>query len=400
MKPLNVVKVERKALFESADAASRTTLTPNRWRMDNLPMVFSCIVFDVKDLVIDLVGANYSEHTKSSVTILHRIGNGRRFAVMACDLVPVLRRLEGEEVTIEVYEYQAVFRHFYGSFTLPLVTDSMDLFFERVGLLEERFSYHTIELEAPFFKSMLNRLKKYIEDDFWRPAMNGICIRRKAGKIDYVASNGHRLVCITRKDEECTLPSSLLIPGNVVNVLRRIVPNTGFIRIDYSEWKEGVKENKDKSVCHISIDNGTDLWFTPTEGKFPDYTKVIPSSFACTCRIDRTLLLRSLDRMSFLSPDSRIVRAELADDKISLYSKNKDYETEQSEELPCNYKSKPLTLGLSLTNAMPVLSSIRHKYVIIQSAGSLNKAFVIVPDKQPENETVTALFMPCSIAED
>lgn len=400
MKPLIFVKVERKILFEAANTASRTTLTPDRCHRDNLPMVFSCIVFDVKDLVIDLVGANYSEHTKSSVTILHRIGNGRRFAVMACDLVPVLRRLEGEEVSIEVYEYQAVFRHFYGSFTLPLVTDSMDLFFERVGLLEERFSYHTIELEAPFFKSMLNRLKKYIEDDFWRPVMSGICIRRKAGKIDYVASNGHRLVCITRKDEECTLPSSLLIPAKVVNVLRRIVPNTGFIRIDYSEWKEGVKENKDKPVCHISIDNGTDLWFTPTEGKYPDYVKVIPLSFACTCRIQRTLLLRSLDRMSFLCPDRGIIRATLADDKISLYSKDKDFETEQAETLPCEYKSQPMTLGLSIRNLMPVLSSIRSKDVVIQSTGSLNNGFVIVPDKQPENEAVTALFMPCSIAED
>lgn len=400
MKPLNILKVERKALFESADAASRTVLTPAQCRKNILPMIFSCIVFDAKDLAIDLVGANNFEHTKSSVTILHRIGSGRRFAVMACGLVPVLRRLEGEEVTIEVYEYQAVFRHFYGSFTLPLVTDSMDLFFERIGLLEERFSYHTIELEAPFFKSMLNRLKKYIEDDFYRPVMNGICIRRKAGKIDYVASNGHRLVCITRKDEECTLTSSLLIPADVVNVLRRIVPNTGFIRIDYSEWKEDVKENKEKPVCHISIDNGTDLWFTPTEGKYPDYTKVIPSSFACTCRIQRTLLLRSLDRMSFLCPDRGIIRATLADDKISLYSKDKDFKTAQAETLSCEYKSLSMTLGLSIRNLMPVLSSIRSKDVVIQSTGSLNNCFVIVPDKQPENETVTALFMPCSIAED
>lgn len=400
MRPLNIIKVDRKSLFEAAFAASKTTLTTAKCSKCGLPMILSCIVFDVKGQVIDLVATNYYEYMKTSITTLHSTGNGRRFAVIACDLVPVLRLVEGESLTIEAYEYQVVFRHTYGSFTLPLVAENMDFLFKRIGLLEERLTDQSIELEAPFFKSMLNRLKKYIMDDPLRPIMKGICIRRKAGKIDYVASNGYRLVCITKKDEECALCSSLLIPDNVINVLRRIVPNTGFIRLNYSEWKEGITENKNKSVCHISIDNGTDLWFEPTEGKYPDYTKVIPLSFTCTCRIQRKLLLRSLDRMSFLCADSRIIRVEMAENKINLCSKNMDSETEQTETLPCDYKSQPMSFGLSITNVMPVLSSFNCKDVIIQSTGSIRHAFVITPDNQTETETVTALFMPCHVGED
>ena len=170
--------------------------------------------------------------------------------------------------------------------------------------------------------------------------------------------------------------------------------------IDYSEWKENVTEDKNKPVCHVSMDNGTDLWFTPTKGRFPNYTKVIPSFFACTCRIQRAPLLRSLDRMSFLCPGNGKIRVKLSSDKMTLYSKDKDFETEQTETLPCEYKSKPMELGITIRNVIPILSSIRSKDVLILSTGKPSQVFVVTPEKQPENETITALFMPCHIGED
>ena len=113
----------------------------------------------------------------------------------------------------------------------------------------------------------------------------------------------------------------------------------------------------------------------------------------------KTTLLRCLNFLETPSTGKITVNDNVLFDSDNP-SKNTDSETEQTETLPCDYKSQPMSFGLSITNVMPVLSSFNCKDVIIQSTGSIRHAFVITPDNQTETETVTALFMPCHVGED
>lgn len=399
MKPTNTIAVKTKDLVCALNAASRTVLSQSVCHNTNLPFTFSAIVFQVKSsFMMNVMASNYRMHTTTRVQITDGKGPCRRFAIMAEDFLPVVRRLEGEELTIEVFEYQAIFRHTYGSFTVPLVTEDLDFLFERMDRLETRCSDHFLSLENPFLHSMLKRLCKYTAQDDLRPAMKGICIRREKGSIHYVASDGHRLMRITKTDESDAEDSTLLISDDVIKILRRIVPNMGFTKIDWHESKNE-EDPKDKAVCHV-FTGDTDFWFEPTYGKFPDFSKVIPGILPCSMRIRRTMLSRSLDRMSYFCTVHKIISAKVDKDKITLFGKDKDFNVESTETLPCEYSGKPFSFGLGIDNMQQILSSMICREVVIQSKGDPYSPLVVFPGKQSDRETVTILFMPCSVSED
>ena len=388
MKTSNVITVQQKDLLQAIDIVSKTTLG-QKSSMEHGTPIFSCILFHVKScFVMEVTGSDFFMHTTASVQLHDNKGEYCKFNLYVGDIAPVLRRLDDQKLTIEVHDKKAVFHHSYGSFTLPFVETegAMDLFFSRVDRLETRGSDYWFDIEAPFFRSMIARMKNYIEPDYLLPMLGGICIRRKAGKIDYVGCNAHRLLCISKADTECTFESTLLIPIKAVNILRRIIPSAGTVHIDYSE-----------TVCHVHTENGIDFWFEPTEGRYPDYNKVIPEGAKYICRIRRGLLLRTLDRFSFLCDYSEIISAKISEDKISFASKDKDFCIESAETLPCEYKDTSFTFGLKIPNFVPMLSGFRSKDILIHHTGNNAVGIILTPDAQTEDETVPALFMPCSL---
>jgi DNA polymerase-3 subunit beta len=101
-----------------------------------------------------------------------------------------------------------------------------------------------------------------------RRCLNGVYIDFQPDKTIYVATNGHVLGMYTEAVEnEHTF--SIIIPGDVVKQLK---PKPGM-----GKWGDLIFDSASNTARVTNPAASQDFGFTPLEGKFPDYTKVIPA---------------------------------------------------------------------------------------------------------------------------
>jgi DNA polymerase-3 subunit beta len=98
--------------------------------------------------------------------------------------------------------------------------------------------------------------------------LNGIYVDFQRDKTVYVATNSHALGMYTEAVEnEHTF--SVIIPADVVKQLK---PKRGT-----AKWGDLTFNPEANTARIINPGAGQDFGFTPLDGKYPDYTKVIPA---------------------------------------------------------------------------------------------------------------------------
>ena len=94
------------------------------------------------------------------------------------------------------------------------------------------------------------------------------------------------------------------------------------------------------------------------DGKFPDYTRVIPTQHGNKLEIDRDILRQSLLRAAILSNEKfRGVRWVLTKDSLKIVSSNAEQE-EAQEELEVNYSGDALDIGFNVNYLLDVLNNV------------------------------------------
>jgi DNA polymerase-3 subunit beta len=99
--------------------------------------------------------------------------------------------------------------------------------------------------------------------------LNGVYIDFQADKTIYVATNGAVLGrYIEMVENEYVF--SVTVPGDVVKQLK---PKRGT-----AKWGDLVFNSETNTARIVNPGAGQDFGFTPLDGKYPDYTKVIPAT--------------------------------------------------------------------------------------------------------------------------
>ena len=155
-------------------------------------------------------------------------------------------------------------------------------------------------------------------------------------------------------------------------------------------------EKENKAGCHVeSLTEGIDFWFIPVDGKFPDYTKVIPKELDSVATVERNTLLKSLDRLHFFTPrDYSII--SIKESGLHIKVSDKDFLTEAEECIPATLQGKPLTFGMNMKFLKETLRNIHSGNIQIAGHGQINP-FIVRPENQSETETVTMLVMPLHV---
>ena len=94
------------------------------------------------------------------------------------------------------------------------------------------------------------------------------------------------------------------------------------------------------------------------DGKFPDYTRVIPTQHKNRLQIEREPLRQALQRAAILSNEKfRGVRWVLTDGSLKIVSSNADQE-EAQEELEVHYAGDALDIGFNVNYLLDVLNNV------------------------------------------
>lgn len=180
--------------------------------------------------------------------------------------------------------------------------------------------------------------------------LNGLLLEISPRGVRAVATDGHRLAVADFASETGVEQSkSIILPRKGVLELGRLLTS------DETELHLRVGSN----AVQLTVD---DVRITSKliDGKFPNYTRVIPDSDACDKRlaIDRESLRQCLIRAAVLSSDKhRTVRLTLDPGVLTVAANNPEQES-AVDELSIEYDGESLDIGFNVSYLIDALATL------------------------------------------
>ncbi len=213
----------------------------------------------------------------------------------------------------------------------------------------------TIRIQQGALKNLLDKTAFAMAQQDVRYYLNGLLLEAQQDRLRAVATDGHRLaLCDADVAVSASEDKQLIVPRKGVLELVRLLQD------DETEVEIRLSQN------HIRIELNN-LVFTSKmiDGKFPDYTRVIPEQNDTPVIVDRELLKQSLIRASILSNEKyRGVRILLTQDKLRALTHNPEQE-EAEEEIAVQYAGDDLEIGFNVSYLLDAISIIRTDEISI-----------------------------------
>lgn len=241
-------------------------------------------------------------------------------------------------------------------------------------------------------KQALNRVKYAMANDGTRVFLIGSYFKFSPEGLTLVATDGHRLAWTKMALENNGLEKSFILPYKTVIELTKLIPSN----VNEEETLTlSIKENWVSFSFPMEGARNLELVSKLVEGTFPDYERVIPRNLAHQLRLDRSTLLKSLQRSAILSDKkaSNGVRLLFTFGELKIISRNS--ENEESEQfIDIEYdKETDVEIGFNLKYLTDVLSNVETSEIEFQF-NDANGAGVFV---LPEQDDFKYVVMPLRI---
>ena len=232
------------------------------------------------------------------------------------------------------------------------------------------------------FKALLKQVDFAMAQQDIRYYLNGLLIEVKEKNINIVGTDGHRLSFTSLELTNPTKAAQVIIPRKtVVELVKLLNDNDDPLEISFSNNQVNFKFSD------------IDLITKVIDGKFPDYSRVIPEGHENVFNIDRALLLESMLRASILSNDKyRGIRMVVEENNLRLVSNNSEQE-QAEEELEIEYRGEKIDIGFNVTYLIDVLTNIQSDKLTIAFNDSSSSCLVTIPN----NKKYKYVVMPMRI---
>ena len=220
-------------------------------------------------------------------------------------------------------------------------------------------------------------------NDSLRPVMTGVLFQFGEEETNFVSTDSHRLVVYKRKDVVAE-PMEFIMPKKPLSIFKNILASSNDeVQIEFNENMAKFTFGNNIWVCRL------------IDGKYPNYSAVIPKENPNVLTINRNLLLGAIRRASIMSNKStNQVRFKLSGNLLHLHAEDTEYANKADMQIPCDYNGEDINIGFSskfLTEMLSVLGSDD----ITMKMSQPNRPGIIEPiDGLEDNENLLMLSMP------
>jgi DNA polymerase-3 subunit beta len=246
-----------------------------------------------------------------------------------------------------------------------------------------------ISIPASTLASNIQRTMFATANDELRMVMNGLYFDLREDSLNIVASDGHKMVRNMIFSCKSTNPSSFILPKKPAGLLRSV--------LDLNDETE-ITIRFNNNNAEIKFPDGI-LSCRLIEGRYPNYSSVIPTDNPNVVSIDRKGMMSALRRvLPFASESTQLVKLRLSPNNLELSSEDLDFATAAHEDLVCDYNGAQMSIGFKGSAVFDILNNLSSDNVTIE-LGDPSRAGVIRPAEQPENEDILMLIMPMLLSE-
>lgn len=283
------------------------------------------------DLEVELVAkANVSLQQGGEITL-----PGRKLL----DIVKALP--EKAQVTISVEGERATIRSGKSRFTLATLPAS------DFPTVEDIRAQKAVLVAQSALRRLLDKTHFSMAQQDVRYYLNGMLLETDGKTLRTVATDGHRLsYCETTLEHEAGPAQQVIVPRKGVLELQRLLNGETNVELAIG-------------TNHVRAQIG-DIRFTSKliDGRFPEYSRVIPSNPTKRIAADRDVLRSALQRAAILSNEKyRGIRLAVKPGVLLLQSHNPEQE-EAEEELEINYAGEELEIGFNVNYLLDALAAV------------------------------------------
>ncbi len=274
---------------------------------------------------------------------LEASAEARSLTVGARKLLDILRALpEAAEVTLQQQDKRLLVKAGKSRFTLQTLPAED---FPRLAKPAGEAARFALSQKA--LRRLLGLVQYAMAQQDIRYYLNGLLMVVEDRQLKLVATDGHRLAYASLKLSSDLPRQEVIVPRKTVLELSKLL----------AESDEEVQIELSASQAAFSF-GAVELVSKLVDGKFPDYTRVIPTQHKNKLHIEREPLRQALLRAAILSNEKfRGVRWVLADGSLKIVSSNAEQE-EAHEELEVKYSGDALDIGFNVNYLLDVLNNV------------------------------------------
>ncbi len=357
---MTLIKINRDVLLKPLQAVSGIIE-----RRHTLPILSNVLLLRTADH-IDLVATDIEiEITASAMSEAQ--GEVKSITIGARKFLDILRALpEASEVTLSMQEKRLQIKSGKSRFNLQTLPAE-----DFPRLSEAEGTPTKFAIAQKLLKGLIGLVQYAMAQQDIRYYLNGLLMVVEEGHLKLVATDGHRLAFATKDvgDKNLSRQEVILPRKTVIELAKLLADNDDQVAIELSASQARFKFGDVLLVSKL------------VDGKFPDYTRVIPQAQARRLRLGRSQLLQSLQRAAILTSDKfRGVRWVLSDGTLKIICSNTEQE-EAQEELDVDYKGEFLDIGFNVGYLLDVLNNVDVQEIDCELGDSNSSVLITIPGR-------------------
>lgn len=357
---MNLIKINRDLLLKPLQAVSGIIE-----RRHTLPILSNVLLMRSSGR-IDFVATDIEIEITAWVATDAQ-GEPKAITIGARKFLEILRALpEGSEVSLGMQEKRLQIKSGKSRFTLQTLPAED---FPRLSGAEGTPTKFVVPQKL--LKRLIDLVQYAMAQQDIRYYLNGLLMVVEEGQLKLIATDGHRLAFAAKNVGDTSLSrQEVILPRKTVLELAKLLAeNDDPVAIELSATQANFEFGEVLLLSKL------------VDGKFPDYTRVVPQNQPRRLRLDRSQLLQSLQRAAILTSDKfRGVRWVLSDGTLKIICSNTEQE-EAQEELDVDYEGESLDIGFNVGYLLDVLNNVDVKQIDCGLGDSNSSALITIPGR-------------------
>jgi DNA polymerase-3 subunit beta len=338
-------------------------------------------LFDIKDGKLTITATDLETSMSTSLDV--QSDEDIRMAVPSKMCIEMLKALPNQPVTFtlqadtNIIELKSEFGRY------KLIGQNADDF----PRIQEATSENSFNMTSGALSSSIVQTIFASGNDELRLSLTGVYVQLYKDNVVFVATDANRLVKIERTDVKPGVEASFILPKKALNLLKSSLP-------------------QDDSECHVDF-NDSNAFFTfgdvrlicrLIDERYPDYRAVIPTENPNKLTVNRTDFLNSVKRISiFGNKSTNQINIKITGSELTISAEDIDMSNEAVERLGCDFAGEDMEIGFNSKLLIELLQNISTPDIIIELS-TPNRAGIILPNQNMDDEHLLMLIMPMMIA--
>jgi DNA polymerase-3 subunit beta len=246
-------------------------------------------------------------------------------------------------------------------------------------VIDDINAQQTVQIPRRELQRLLEKTHFSMAQQDVRYYLNGMLLEIDGALLRAVATDGHRLaLCETALAAKAKNSQQVIVPRKGVLELQRVLNEDGVADVAIG-------------TNHVRAQIG-DIRFTSKliDGRFPEYSRVIPAAPSFAIRADRDVLRQALQRTAILSNEKyRGIRVTVKKNLVTVQAHNPEQE-EAEEDIEVTYDGQDLEVGFNVNYLLDALAAIDGQEVELGLTDSNSSCLI----RSPGNTTARYVVMP------